>query len=149
MVLAIVDETDPFIHPVSVHCQLDCPTLQAVGILDGYLVRRGSKAILDREFLPACGDTGLDVQHVAALLESEDGLEGDPIHPARRACVPCPPAAPEMSFRRIYIRRNDVRLDLVDINRRRILGVRYRVDHLKELERPISVTLQCCREHGP
>ena len=71
MVLAIVDETNGFLSSASIHRQLDGAALQAVRVFDGYLVRRCSDAIIDREFLPATWNARLDEQHLSTLLEPE------------------------------------------------------------------------------
>ena len=71
MVLAIVDEANGFLSSVSIHRHLDGAALQAIRVFDGYLVRRCSDAIIDREFLPGRWNAGLDEQHLSALLEPE------------------------------------------------------------------------------
>ena len=70
-------------------------------------------------------------QLVAALVEAENCLEADAIHPACRSRVPRPAAAPEMTRGGVDIGRDDERLDFVrsDILRRARVGEG--VEHLK------------------
>src|SRR2546423_7003748 len=99
---------------------------------------RGFETVLDRGLLPGLGNTRLDEQFVAALLEAEYCLERNAIHPARRARVPGPAASPEVAFRGIDIRCNDVGLDFVNVDTLRAISVRDWIDHLEQLERPVA-----------
>src|SRR5450756_1222348 len=110
--LAIINQVDRFLDRSSVDCQFDVAALQPVWILDGDLVGRRLEAVFDAELLPPRGNAWLDEQLLATLAEAKYRFEGRPIHPARRAGIPRPPAAPEMSFRGVDVGCHDVRLDL-------------------------------------
>src|SRR3954468_17807706 len=113
MALAVVDERNRSVRGATIDLQLDAAALQPIGILDHDLVRRRLVAILDRELLPSRRNARLEEHLLSALLESENHLERRPVHPARRARVPGPPTAAEMSLCGIDIGGDDVRLDLV------------------------------------
>ena len=57
--------------------------------------------------------TGLAAYFTGARLEAKNRLNPDAIHPARRAGVPRPTAAPDLAFERIDIGGHDIRLNLV------------------------------------
>src|SRR5215212_7585411 len=97
-----------------------------------------AKSILDRVVLPRAWDPWLHSKSIAAFGESENALQSDTIHPARRASIPRPSSSAEVSLRGVNVGRNDVRLHLVDLHRGGIARIYEGVDHLKELEGAIT-----------
>src|SRR4051812_20805 len=147
MALAVVGERNRSVGGSTIDLQLDAATLQPIGILDHDLVRRRLVAVLDSELLPSRRNARLEEQLLSALVESENGLERSAVHPARRASVPGPSTAAQVSLRGIDVGRDDVRLDLVRLDRLGAIGMRDRVQHLEQLERSVAITLERGGEH--
>src|ERR1039457_1551596 len=82
-------------------------------------------------------------------IESEDSLDGSPVHPSRRSRIPGPSSPPDMGFCRIYIGTHHVGLDLVAIYARTSAGVVDGIEQREQFSRPIAVAHQCKCQRGP
>ena len=82
-------------------------------------------------------------------LQAEQPLEADPVHPAGRARVPGPAAAPGMGRVRVDVAGDDVRLDLVALDVGGGARVVDRVEQVEELHRLVAAIELGQRHHQP
>src|SRR3990167_8224559 len=76
-------------------------------------VQRAAEAVDQAVARPVCRQYGLQAQAAAAALQTEQRLDDQTVHPAGRAGVPAPAAAPGMGGDAIDIGGHHIGLDLV------------------------------------
>src|SRR6187397_1458372 len=88
------------------------------GRRDGNHVDRGSECVTDGEGRPLTRHVRDNAQGVTDARETQQVLDADAIHPARRARVPRPSAAPPMCWCSVDVSGHDIRLGLVTLDLR-------------------------------
>src|ERR1051326_7807491 len=116
--------------------------LDRAGVVHDDLVDAPAIPIGDRELRPPRWHGRANLQLIAALSEAENRLETNAIHPARRAGVPRPAAAAELSSGGVDVSRHDEWLDLVPRHIPRGQSVGEWVEHLKQRERTIALAAE-------
>ncbi len=117
--------------------------------MHGYSVFALTEPVHDGELRPLRGHARRDAERVASLVEAEDGLQCHPVHPARGTRIPRPAAAADVPRGGVDIRRNHVRLDLVERSPLRRGSVVQRVEHLEQLEGAPPIAVQRRGEYRP
>ena len=112
----------------------------AARVLDRDLVARGVVAEGDLEAAATrAGCTGRDGATAPRRRKPEDPLEPGAVHPARRAGVPGPAAAPDVRRLGVDVGGDDVGLDLVAVDARARARVVDRVQDREELAGLVAV----------
>src|SRR4030095_15645698 len=87
----------------------------AIRILDVHLVARRVVTKRDGKAGPGARNAGIDEEGRAAKAKAQQPLDARAIHPAGRARVPAPSAAPQVGRLGVDVTRDDVRLDTVAV----------------------------------
>src|ERR1017187_426483 len=85
----------------------------AAWVFDRDFITCRAVSIDNLESRPLARDARIDQQRFAADTKAQYPLEARPIHPSRRARVPCPSSPPDMRRHRVHVGARDVRLDFV------------------------------------
>ncbi len=117
---------------------LDTPPPRRFGVLDRDRVAGSFEAPFDGVARPRRRDARVQREGSAPARESEDPLQPDAIHPAGRAGVPGPAAAPAMRWVVVDVPRDGVGLGLVLLDLRGGARVVDRVEHVEELDRLVA-----------
>ncbi len=118
MIQAVVDERDRGrVGGLTVERGGADPVLDALGILDGDPIGRRPVAIGDLEARPVAGNPGVDREAVAPEVEPEDRLKPDSEEPRGRPGVPGPASPAGVRRPAVDVGGDDVRLDLVTVDR--------------------------------
>src|SRR5262249_44165782 len=91
-------------------------------------------AVDDLESGPMGRDAGVEAEPVTAAVQTEDRLEDGRVEPGGGAGVPSPAAAADVRRAAVDVARDDVRLDLVAVDARGVLGVTDGVEQLQQVD---------------
>ena len=118
--------------------------------------------ILDRDFIagsvilehdlkarPEFGNARGENERCRLHLEPQDRLKARPVHPARRACVPRPSAAPDVRRHRVDVGGDHIGFHFVAMHLRARARVIDGIQHREELASPIALPEACKREYRP
>src|SRR6185436_11677305 len=83
--------------------------------------------------------TGMNLQMLAHAPESEDHFDAKSIHPACRARVPGPTAAPHIRLCTINIRSNYIRFNAIALHAFRRIAVINRVDQAEQVRGAVTL----------
>src|SRR5579862_4314583 len=130
--------------------------------LDAGHAATNAARIFDRDFIssqavsidylepwPSARDAWIDQERFAANTKAQYPLETRPIHPSRRARIPCPSATPDVRRGRVQVGACDVRLDFVAIDSCARVRVVDRVQHREQFDCFVSIAEHRKRDHGP
>ena len=94
-------------------------------------------------------DTRRNAQMIRFQMQAQQGFDGQPVHPARRAGVPGPAAPAGVRRCAVDIRAHDVRLDFVAFDLLRLTAVIDGIEHGEQFPRAFLVAHHGKRRRGP